>query len=133
MNSVWLRRCTIAAAVGWTVLMIVGSSIPSVPKEIAPLFAFDKILHFIEYAGFSWLWGLVVRTRFPDLLRGRTWLMIVVIGAIWGGLDEIYQGEIGRSRDLFDWVADLIGVCAAQAVQEYRVRRGRGAKKIGAL
>jgi VanZ family protein len=117
----------LSAAAGWTILMIIGSSIPSIPREVAPLFAYDKILHFIEYAGFAWLWGLLARAAFPGMLRGRIWLMIILLGAVWGALDEVYQGMIGRSRDPFDWVADTVGVCVAQAVQEWLARReGRG-------
>ncbi len=133
MEKGQLKVYMIPAAIGWTALMIAGSSIQSVPREVAPLFAYDKILHIIEYAGFSLLWGSVVRTRFPNLLRGRQWLMILLVGLLWGGLDEWYQGLIGRSRDLFDWIADGIGVCAAQAIQEYRFRKGMGGKENGAL
>ena len=133
MNQAWLNRMMLPAAIVWTALMIVGSSIPSIPKEVAPLFHYDKILHFIEYAGFSWLWGSVVRARFPGLLPGRTWLIIVLTGMIWAALDEQYQGTIGRSKDLLDWVADSIGIYVAQAIQEHRARKGRGGENIGAI
>ncbi len=113
--------------------MIIGSSIPSIPREVAPLFAYDKVLHFIEYAGFAWLWGLLARVLFPGMLRGRIWLMIVLLAAVWGAFDEVYQGMIGRSQDLTDWIADVLGASVAQAIQEYLARRkGRG-RNIGAL
>lgn len=133
MNQARWNRYMLPAALAWTALMVVGSSIPSLPRHMAPLFHYDKVMHFMEYAVFSWLWGGALRAVFPRLLPGRLWLIIIAAGLAWAALDEQYQGIVGRSKDFFDWVADAVGICAAQAVQEYRARRKRGGEKRGAL
>ncbi len=120
------RYGILATALVWTALMVTGSSIRSIPPEVAPLFAFDKVLHFLAYAGFSWLWGAVLRAFRPEILPPRRWYLIVLLGALWGALDETYQGFFGRTRDPFDWCADVIGVSFAQAVQEIRARLKKG-------
>ncbi|NNE08174.1 MAG: VanZ family protein [Gemmatimonadetes bacterium] len=108
------RNRWLAAAVGWTILMIIGSSIPSSSRTV-PLFAYDKIFHLIEYAIFSILWGGYLRLALG--IRGwRAALIAILVGTTCGALDELYQGQVGRSTDVKDWIADTAGAVLGQGV-----------------
>ncbi|HAQ65255.1 MAG TPA: hypothetical protein DCR43_05315 [Bacteroidales bacterium] len=67
----------------------------------------DKVIHMCMYAGFTFLllWG------WPRLFRGsRQWLPLFVV-MFWGLSMEILQdlGHYGRSFELFDLVANVLG------------------------
>lgn len=117
------RNRWFAAAVGWTILMIIGSSIPSSSRTV-PLFAYDKIFHLIEYAIFSILWGGYLRSRM-GIRGGRAVLLMILAGSVYGGLDELYQGRVGRSCDPNDWLADTVGAALGQALFVGAARRPR--------
>lgn len=119
------RNRWLAAAIGWTIVMIIGSSIPSSSRTV-PLFAYDKIFHLIEYAIFSILWGGYLRLALG--VRGwRAVLLAILIGTVCGALDELYQGQVGRSTDPKDWMADTAGAILGQAL--FLSAAGRPRKK----
>jgi VanZ family protein len=89
-------------------------TVSSIPKLYAPPLGVswdDKIYHLIEYAGFSfllyralrfWNWGRKPAVRL---------ILVVLIGAAVGALDELHQLYIrGRFAELHDWLADILGV-----------------------
>jgi VanZ family protein len=76
-----------------------GPEIPSVPG--------DKVMHFVAYAGLTFLW-LVAAATFGRV----TWLMylMVMIGAaLYGAVDEVSQSMVGRDMDIADWRFDVMG------------------------
>ena len=61
----------------------------------------DKVVHLIAFAALA----------FPLARTGRIGLIPVFIGAsVFGGLIELIQPSFGRSADMQDWIADIVGV-----------------------
>ncbi len=115
--------------VGAYVVLIFGvSSIPQNPLSHTCIKVSDKLAHMAEYAGFGLLLSVASRSTFR---RARRWVLLVVvvlIGAAVGALDETYQATVpGRERELLDWVADvagvLVGSCLAMALGSWMARR----------
>ena len=71
---------------------------------------FDKLVHFGIYAGLAFLltaW-LAVRQRFEKAVLYA--VVVAVVLATYGAVDEISQSPVGRTTDLFDWLADVTGL-----------------------
>ena len=61
----------------------------------------DKVVHLIAFAALA----------FPLARTGRIGLLPVFVGAsAFGGLIELIQPSFGRSADMQDWIADIVGV-----------------------
>ena len=61
----------------------------------------DKLVHLIAFAALA----------FPLARTGRIGLIPVFVGAsVFGGLIEVIQPSFGRSADMQDWIADIVGV-----------------------
>jgi VanZ family protein len=60
----------------------------------------DKIVHLIAFAALA----------FPLARTGRIGLVPVFVGtSVFGGLIELIQPSFGRSADMQDWIADIVG------------------------
>jgi VanZ family protein len=75
----------------------------------------DKLQHFLAYAALA----LLGRVAYP---KAPWWLLAGGLAAH-GLLIELLQGEVGRHRDLYDWLADCAGILATLAL--LRLLRGR--------
>ena len=97
--------------VAYLVLIFGVSSIPQSSLSRAHFKVSDKLAHLAEYAGFGLLLTVALR---GTLRRARRWVLMVIVvlvGAVVGALDETYQATVpGRERELLDWVADVAGV-----------------------
>ena len=61
----------------------------------------DKVVHLIAFAALA----------FPLARTGRIGLIPVFLGAsVFGGIIELVQPSFGRSADVQDWIADIVGV-----------------------
>ena len=61
----------------------------------------DKVVHLIAF----------VALAFPLARTGRFGLIPVFVGAsAFGGIIEVLQPSFGRSTDVQDWIADIVGV-----------------------
>ena len=80
---------------------------------------FDKWLHFIAFFVWAGAWLLAVDAA----LRGS--LLVLVGGALFGGALEFAQAALPykRSPELWDWLADVMGILVACAVW-WVLRRG---------
>ena len=120
--------------VAYLALIFGVSSIPQDPLSRKCFKVSDKMAHLAEYAGFGLLLTVALR---GTLRRVRRWVLLVVvvlIGAAVGALDETYQMTVpGRERELLDWVADvtgvLVGSCLAMALSSWMARRAAAAGK----
>ena len=74
---------------------------------------FDKLAHFVGYMALAWLLALALGRICRFWLA--TALTIVILGA-YGVLDELTQPWVGRTADLMDYLADLVGCAAGIAV-----------------
>ena len=77
----------------------------------------DKVVHMSEYCGL----GLLVVRALGTLPRLRSaaaaGLVAITIGVGIGSADELFQSTVpGRDSDVFDLIADSIGVTVAQIV-----------------
>lgn len=105
-------------AVLWAVMLFVLSSLPQLPSAPKGPLSWDKLQHFGAYGTF----GLLLVRAFG----GAGWKPLVV-GVLYGGADEIHQLFVpGRDCNLYDFVADTIGVLTSQIF----VRALRGRKVI---
>jgi VanZ family protein len=101
------KRRTAWLAFIWTALicaacLIPGNEVPDVPVPFA-----DKWVHFIIFAGFSFLWLCTFKR--PGFREG---LIMACLSALLGYAVELLQGSgitTGRSYDLYDLLADSIG------------------------
>ena len=67
----------------------------------------DKIVHLIAFAALA----------FPLARTGRFGLIPVFVSAsVFGGLIELIQPSFGRSADMQDWLADIVGVALGIAL-----------------
>ncbi len=100
-----LRWAVILLAIYWIAIFI-GTHLP--PRAMMPVRANDKVLHAIAYIGLSFLVAWAVPTRRPHLWRNV--FVGVAICVAYAIVDEFSQIPVGRSADLYDFIADCIGI-----------------------
>ena len=119
------RIRTWGPAVSWAFVIFVLSALPNLRG--APSFPFsDKIAHVILYAGLgaalAWGWA-----RSPQTVSH---VALLIAGALYGITDEWHQMYVpGRTPDLADWIADVVGVLLGYGVTLNRVERVNGTSK----
>ncbi|MDQ3035522.1 MAG: VanZ family protein [Myxococcota bacterium] len=70
----------------------------------------DKGIHAVEYLILGFLVTHAALRSWPERSRARLAAVALLVTCGWGVLDEIHQAFVpGRSPDLLDLVADLIG------------------------
>ncbi|MCH8012773.1 MAG: VanZ family protein [Candidatus Marinimicrobia bacterium] len=92
--------------VAYCTLILILSSIPgtSIPK--LPFLGWDKLIHFLEYAGLGWL---LVQSLDRKELKFVT--MVIIAGMVFGIFDELFQYFIPRRiSSVADWFADSAGL-----------------------
>ncbi|MEM9172111.1 MAG: VanZ family protein [Pseudomonadota bacterium] len=90
-------------------LIVVGMLLPD-NGTTAPVFWFDKAMHFTAFGGLTgWYCGLVERRHF--------WLVVLVVTVFAAGTEWL-QGLLAPTRvaDWHDFIADLVGAGAAVAL-----------------
>ena len=98
-------------AIIWSVFLIIISSMPgSTVREIGfmGIKNIDKIGHFLMYAGFTYLWSVVLWKEYNFKLF---WMPPVVVAIILGVILEFLQGAFfsERSFEIADIVANTLG------------------------
>lgn len=91
----------------WTLLIVGACLLPASEVPKVRILHIDKAVHFVIFAGFSFLWLLVL---VPATFR--TGFLVFLCAVILGYLVELLQGSgitTGRSFDTMDIVADAIG------------------------
>ena len=112
-----------APAVLWALAIFVASSIPSNAMPRSIILSQDKLLHMGVYA----VLGFVLYRGFR---RGQNWRWEIAgwvtfgVGVLYGASDEFHQHFVpGRSMDVYDLLADAVGVACAIGVTRYLERR----------
>ncbi len=115
LNRGWARN-----AWAWgPVLLYMGvifaaSGVPTVTLPGITLFT-DKISHAVGYSGLALL-AYRAAHLVPLKARGGPYAQAFTVAAIYGASDEYHQSFVpGRSADVIDWIADVIGILAALA------------------
>jgi VanZ family protein len=108
--------------------MFIATHIPgdALPEE---RLGFDKVVHFGAYAALAVLAAFTMHVM--HWLNWKTAILIVVVGAAYGAIDEWLQTYSRREADIADWAADVVGVVfgvacffAASAILWRRGRNG---------
>jgi len=103
--------------------------LPPMPYGLASIW--DKVPHFVLYATFASLlvWYVVAQRRARGASNavglGRRMLMAFVCVAAYAWLDELTQPWTGRTCDVTDWYADILGAGTVIGAA-YVWRRWRG-------
>ena len=79
------------------------------------LFSIDKIMHF----GVYFIFGLLIAVALLKRPMNKTFCFRIcvaaILGIVYGASDEFHQSFIaGRDASVVDWIADSLGVLAAQ-------------------
>lgn len=83
-----------------------------------------NFLHVPLYAGFALVWAVAL-TMAAGMTPGRAAVLVLLLAAGFGVLDELYQGLVpGRDAALGDWLADQLGAIIGCALF-LGYRRGR--------
>ena len=107
-------------AVLWTLLILVACSLPGRDLPRIDVVSFDKVAHFIMFAGFGGLWA----HAFPSL-SGRRTAWVLVVGLAFAILTEIYQSFLPfeRTPDPYDALFNALGLCTAVVICHLRHAR----------
>ena len=107
-------------------LIFLVSSISTLPSKV-PFFTFrDKIVHFLEYLVFGCLlWHSAMRWRIVTNLM-KLISLALVIGIVYAASDEVHQYYVpGRDGNVYDWIADVIGLAVGLATAYIFIGRKR--------
>jgi VanZ family protein len=106
------RKAVVALALYWLTLFVL-THIP-VPQVMRNARMSDKSLHFLGYLILTFLlWSAVRPGEKVRWHRATVWWMLALL-AVYGICDEVLQYFVaGRSMDLMDFLADMIGAAAA--------------------
>lgn len=113
-------------AAAWAALILALTSVPHPSSPLPSFVGLDKLVH----AGMYGVLGLLaaVSAARDVRLRGRpalhVALAVAAAVAALGALDELHQALIpGRSAELLDWTADLVGGTLGALAGLPRLRR----------
>ncbi|MGB8656811.1 MAG: VanZ family protein [Candidatus Zixiibacteriota bacterium] len=113
-------------ALFYAILIFAVSAIPNITLPSLGLTFEDKILHFIEYSIFSFFLFLAFFTSRRKFLREKVLLFSSLIGIAYALSDEIHQKFVpGRHCDVFDFLADCLGIMVIQIAVWFYLRRKR--------
>lgn len=105
-------------AAAWAAFLFFMSSRTSLPVDLVS--GTDKIAHFAAYA----VLGLLL--AYGAGVLGRSPLVAVALGWLYGALDEFHQSFVpGRAAEFGDWVADAFGTLAGVGLFLLVARRRR--------
>ena len=121
-----LRRLSLLLALAWMATLFYLSHQPTL--ETPALFpGQDKLFHALAYGvlGFLLLGSLVPATDGFTSIQIRS---SILIASLYGISDEFHQYFIpGRSSDMWDWVADTLGVVIAVLLLAWLSRKWKSA------
>ncbi|MCK4960594.1 MAG: VanZ family protein [Planctomycetes bacterium] len=103
-----------ALAVYWPALFILTHiPVPGIARQSGMS---DKTMHILAYMVLTFLaWLAVSPYKKVNWREVKVWAILAVI--VWYGLfDEWFQGRVGRSANLMDFYADLVGAMAGLAI-----------------
>lgn len=111
MNVMRRRKSAIILlAVYWPALFIL-SHIP-VPVKVREAGVSDKMLHFLAYLILvSLFWVILNPDRRVRWRKPSVWVVLLIM-LTYGIIDEVLQGFVGRSYDVMDLAADMVGTFA---------------------
>ena len=116
----WLVLCALYVGV-----IFFGSSRPYLRVPGPEFDLKDKMAHCTEYGILGWLVSRALRPSRP-LPAALEVMWFAAIGAGIAALDETFQGTIpGRTKDIWDWTADVTGLTIGSTLSILHARRKR--------
>ncbi|RIK72321.1 MAG: hypothetical protein DCC67_19415 [Planctomycetota bacterium] len=119
-----LRRLAAHArtlAAFYFIVLFIGTHLPIPPDALDVIDNKDKLLHFGGYAVLTVVvlagWELTV-----GRLQPKHYFAVWLAGTVYGAIDELTQTYVGRSSDVNDWGADVLGIVAGLLV--FRIASG---------
>jgi VanZ family protein len=93
------------------------------PSEKMPDTSFilyiDKVVHFCLFTVLGFL--LSYRVQAGSYIK--QFATVLAILAIYAAFDELTQPLVGRSTELLDWIADILGASVGFALQKYTTKK----------
>ncbi len=90
----------------YVIAILAVSSIPGGALPHVDILSFDKILHIIEYSILA-----ILAINAVKLTSTRTIIIIIILGTVYGGLNEIWQTLVAdRFASIYDAIANGIGM-----------------------
>jgi len=103
------QKITIAVLVPYWIALLIFAHIP-IPQIVYQAQVSDKCLHFLAYLILVFLlWFSINPDRKVNWRSRVVWLLLFVV-AVYGGLDELLQPYVGRTCDVWDFVANAGGI-----------------------
>jgi VanZ family protein len=112
-DSSRLKKAALILLIGYWLAFFLGTHIPAPPHALVPRIS-DKLLHFTGYAGLTFL--VCLNWWLRRALAWRQYIVVLVLIAVLGALDELTQIPVGRDCDILDWAADVLGTAAGLAI-----------------
>ncbi|MFN8416783.1 MAG: VanZ family protein [Cytophagaceae bacterium] len=106
-------------AVLWGIFILIATLLPGKSIPSVSLFRFDKLIHAFIFGVFAalCLYGL---HKYKESVTFKEWLFIGLFTIIWSVSIEGMQSLIpDRSADLYDVIANTVGVLIAQVVSYF--------------
>lgn len=102
----------------WTVGLFAATLAPGEYVPAVPILSFDKVVHVALFFGFALVWLSLYPTRRRDVFLGGLAVAIAI---------EVLQNAlpIHRSGDVYDVIADVVGLVLALGVHTLRTRATR--------
>jgi VanZ family protein len=117
-----LRRLASRARTLATVYIAVLFTATHVPMLPTSGFSWmDKVEHLVAY-GLLTLWVLVGWELTVGVLQAKHYFAVWLTGTFYAAIDEVTQIPVGRTCDVNDWAADVVGI--AFGLIAFRMIRG---------
>lgn len=118
-----LKKFYFLGAIFWTITIVVLSliSFSKVPEVFSEFSSYDKLVHFVFYFVFVFLWGNFI--FYDKQIQSRTLFLIFWLALIFGGVMEFCQEFFTEKRtaEINDMVANFVGALAGMgAVYLYK-------------
>jgi hypothetical protein len=111
MSLLQRQKITLVSLILYWPTLFVLSHIP-VPQFVREAGVSDKCLHFLAYLILVFLfWFAVKPTRKVNWRRLTAWWILLVVAG-YGAADELIQRYVGRTCDIEDFAANLVGIIA---------------------
>ncbi|MDD5747172.1 MAG: VanZ family protein [Candidatus Omnitrophica bacterium] len=106
----------------WAVMIFAISNISSFPREVQPVFNFDKLAHSVEYAVFGFLLARAFRNSDREKMRKNFRIFAIICAVIYGASDEAHQYFVPRrSASMLDLGSDAVGAMIGQLLYKKKI------------